>query len=95
MRHELTDYEWTAIKAMLPNKLRGVPRMSGRELKNVRGLACKVRRSPNRPNLLQRSECGDVPLPDLTGNKRSSVSGLSRCRTILGSVVVEQNREPG
>ena len=29
MRHELTDYEWTAIKPFLPNKPRGVPR-SGR-----------------------------------------------------------------
>ena len=26
MRHELTDYEWTAIKPFLPNKPRGVPR---------------------------------------------------------------------
>lgn len=25
MRHELTDYEWAAIKSMLPNKPRGVP----------------------------------------------------------------------
>jgi len=47
MRHELTDYEWTAIKPMLPNKPPGVPLMSGRELTNVRGLGCKVRRSPN------------------------------------------------
>jgi transposase len=26
MRYALTDYEWTAIKPMLPNKPRGVPR---------------------------------------------------------------------
>jgi len=25
MRYELSDYEWTAIKPMLPNKPRGVP----------------------------------------------------------------------
>jgi transposase len=25
MRYEFTDYEWTAIKPMLPNKSRGVP----------------------------------------------------------------------
>lgn len=25
MRYELADYEWTAIKPMLPNKPRGVP----------------------------------------------------------------------
>src|SRR6516165_8548767 len=26
MRYELSDHEWTAIKPMLPNKPRGVPR---------------------------------------------------------------------
>ena len=28
MRRELTDHEWTAIKPMLPNKPRGVPRVN-------------------------------------------------------------------
>ena len=28
MRYELTDDEWTAIKPMLPNKPRGVPRVN-------------------------------------------------------------------
>ena len=28
MRHELTDYEWAAIKPFLPNKPRGVPRVN-------------------------------------------------------------------
>jgi transposase len=27
MRYELADYEWIAIKPMLPNKPRGVPRV--------------------------------------------------------------------
>ena len=27
MRYELSDYEWTTIKPMLPNKPRGVPRV--------------------------------------------------------------------
>ena len=30
MRYELTDYEWAAIKPMLPNKPRGVPRVNDR-----------------------------------------------------------------
>ena len=30
MRYELSDYEWTAIKPMLPNKLRGVRRVNDR-----------------------------------------------------------------
>jgi transposase len=28
MRYELTDDEWTAIRPMLPNKPRGVPRVN-------------------------------------------------------------------
>ena len=34
MRYELTDYEWTAIKAFLPNKPRGVPRVNDRRVLN-------------------------------------------------------------
>src|SRR5580692_10778144 len=34
MRYELTDYEWTAIKPMLPNKPSGVPRVNGRRVLN-------------------------------------------------------------
>jgi transposase len=34
MRYELTDYEWTAIKRMLPNKPRGVPRVNDRHVLN-------------------------------------------------------------
>jgi transposase len=35
MRYELTDYEWTAIRPMLPNKPRGVPRVNDRRVLNV------------------------------------------------------------
>jgi transposase len=34
MRYELTDYEWTAIKPMLPNKSRGVARVNDRRVLN-------------------------------------------------------------
>ena len=34
MRHELTDYEWAAIKPFLPNKPRGVPRVNDRRVLN-------------------------------------------------------------
>lgn len=34
MRYELTDYEWTAIKPMLPNKSRGVRRVNDRRVLN-------------------------------------------------------------
>jgi transposase len=32
MRYELSDYGWTAIKPMLPNKPRGVPRVNDRRV---------------------------------------------------------------
>src|SRR5690242_279178 len=34
MRYELTDNEWVAIKPMLPNKPRGVPRVNDRRVLN-------------------------------------------------------------
>jgi transposase len=34
MRYELSDYEWTAIKPMLPNKPRGVQRANDRRVLN-------------------------------------------------------------
>jgi transposase len=34
MRYELADYEWVAIKPMLPDKPRGVPRVDDRRVLN-------------------------------------------------------------
>jgi transposase len=34
MRYELSDYEWTAIRPMLPNKPRGVQRVNDRHVLN-------------------------------------------------------------
>jgi transposase len=34
MRYELSDYEWTPIKPMLPNKPRGVRRVNDRRVLN-------------------------------------------------------------
>jgi transposase len=34
MRYELTDEEWVAIKPMLPNRPRGVPRVNDRRVLN-------------------------------------------------------------
>jgi transposase len=41
MRYELTDYEWAAIRPMLPNKARGVPRVDDRRILN--GICCVLR----------------------------------------------------
>jgi transposase len=34
MRYQLTDHEWSAIKPMLPDKPRGVPRVNDRRVLN-------------------------------------------------------------
>ena len=34
MRHELSDQEWSIIRAMLPTKTRGVPRVDDRRVLN-------------------------------------------------------------
>jgi hypothetical protein len=34
MRYELSDYEWSVIKPMLPNKPRGIPRVDDRRILN-------------------------------------------------------------
>ncbi len=34
MRYELTDCEWFAIRPLLPNKPRGVPRVNDRRVLN-------------------------------------------------------------
>ena len=40
-RHELTDFEWTIIEPLLPNKPRGVPRVNDRRVLN--GILWRVR----------------------------------------------------
>lgn len=35
MRYELADFEWAALKPMLPNKPRGVPRVNDRRILNA------------------------------------------------------------
>src|SRR5690348_8574618 len=50
MRYELAEYEWTAIRPMLPNKPRGVPRVNDRrrseehtsELQSPVHLVCRL-----------------------------------------------------
>jgi hypothetical protein len=55
MRYRLTDYEWAAIKPMLPNKPRGIPRVNDRRVLNgistrisfnEFGLICRLRAPP-------------------------------------------------
>jgi hypothetical protein len=49
MRYELSDYEWTAIKPMLPNKPRGVRRVNDRRVLNEHLLGPAFRCAMARP----------------------------------------------
>jgi transposase len=56
MRYELTDYEWAAIRPMLPNKARGVPRVDDRRvLAKWHLLGAAIRRTMARSAGLLRS----------------------------------------
>jgi len=42
MRYELADHEWAAIRPMLPNKSRGLPRMNDRRVAPGWRLECNA-----------------------------------------------------
>ena len=44
MRYELNDDEWSAIKPMLPNKPRGVPRVNDRRVSMASSGSCDLER---------------------------------------------------
>jgi len=58
MRYELSDYEWTAIKPMLPNKPRGVRRVNDRRVLN--GIFWVLRLTIWRSSNSHQSEFGCV-----------------------------------
>ena len=53
-RYELTDFEWSIIQPLLPNKPRGVPRVDDRKVLN--GIYWRLRRG--RPGRTSRSATG-------------------------------------
>ena len=55
MRYELTDYEWAAMKPMLPNKPRGVPRVNDRRVQYWRNIARVI--PFRRPSSFRRQSC--------------------------------------
>jgi transposase len=68
MRSELTDFEWAAIKPMLPNKPRGVPRVDDRRFLNG-NLGPAIRRA------MARSAWELWPLHDLLQSFRPLATG--------------------
>src|ERR1700751_1474970 len=67
MRYELADYEWIAIKPMLPNKPRGVPRVNDRRV--LDGIFRVL-----------RSEAHWRDLPEMFGPYTTCYNRFVRCR---------------
>jgi len=55
MRYQLSDYEWSVIRPMLPNKPRGTPRVDDRRILNGIFLGLLLRRTMARPARQLRS----------------------------------------
>ncbi len=65
MRYELSDYEWTATKRMLPNKPRGVPRVNDRRVLNGIFWSCgQVRRGETCLRVLGRTPLATIASHD-------------------------------
>jgi hypothetical protein len=69
MRYELTDHEWSAIKPMLPNKVRGVRRVDDRRVLNGIFLGLTVR------SALARSTAGVRSIYHLLQSLHSLAAG--------------------
>ena len=78
MRYELTDCEWSAIKPMLPNKPRGVPRVNDRRVLN--GIFWVLR--------------SGAPWRDPASQLRSIYNLLQSVRSLETCGRVGQNHEP-
>jgi len=75
MRYELSDEEWIAIKPILPNKPRGVPRVNDRRVLDWHLLGLTIRGAMARPTDQLRS------VHDLLQSLRSLRS--TRCALLL------------
>lgn len=58
-RFDLTDFEWSVIQPLLPNKVRGVARVDDRRVLN--GIFWRLR-TWARPGLTSRTAMGRTPL---------------------------------
>jgi hypothetical protein len=58
MGYELSDHEWAAIKPMLPNKPRGVPRVNDRRVINASFGSC----DPEHHGAIYPSASAHIPL---------------------------------
>jgi hypothetical protein len=65
MRYELNDFEWTAIKPMLPNKPRGVRHVNDRRVLS----SIFTARAASSSGSSTRSSSVGVSLPDMTSSQ--------------------------
>ena len=88
MRYELSDYEWTAIKPMLPDKPRGVRRVNDRRVRreHSRGRCGKIRRASGH---VLGERC--VPISPFLQDKAFDPEGL----VVLNAVFVEVCQQLG
>ena len=96
MRYELNDYEWTAIKPMLPNKPRGVPRVNDRRVLNgifwVLRSGAPWRDVPDLAGrLLSRLKSGTMLLAD-RGYDADWIRDLVRQRGAWANIPPKRNR---
>ena len=92
MRYELSDFEWAAIKPMLPNKPRGVARANDRRLLN--GIFRVLRSGAPWRDLPENYGPYTTCLPLHSCSSRSCISATSgrgnrsvRCRPASGHIV--------
>ena len=87
-RYELTDFEWSIIEPLLPNKPRGVPRVDDRKVLNgiywrlapahlgLRSLSATV----HRPHATTASFAGVSSASGIGSSRRSPPSMTAICR---------------
>jgi transposase len=96
MRYELSEFEWAAIKPMLPNKPRGVPRVNDRPQRHLLGPAFRRAVTHNRlcPELLTGLQpqqcCWQTADMTQTGSGHSSISRARR--PIFRRSAIERNQ---
>jgi hypothetical protein len=71
MRYELSDYEWSVIRPILPNKSRGIPRVDDRRIVLRHGLGGDARDRIGRPAGCGRNDDIDGPRRVVLRRRRS------------------------
>jgi len=94
MRYELSEFEWAAIKPMLPNKPRGVPRVNDRRILNgifwVPAPTCIARAISSNGSSTRSSSVGVSP--PATTNSQPTISPSSSSQLSASGYVLMSPR---